>query len=103
MNNETKINKLKDLQNVKSSQLEKQKEFEIEDFTIEREEGKAVIVKINLKQGSFVRVSAGELVNYNEYFFHYMRDAHYYFSSIVDTCYTYLFEADDYKIEKDYE
>lgn len=99
MNNETKINRLKDLQNVRPLVIEKQKEFEIEDFTIESEEGKSIKIKINLKDGSFVRVSASELSNYNEYLFHYMRDAHYYFSSIVDVCYTYLFECDDLKIE----
>lgn len=93
MNNEIKINKLKDLQSLKPLVIEEQKEFEIEDFTIENDPVHSLKIKINLKDGSFVRVTAGELVNYNEYLFHYLRDAHYYFSSIVDVCYTYLLEA----------
>lgn len=100
MKTQEKINRLKDLQNAKVVESKKP-EFEIDDFTIENDHGQSLKIKINLKDGSFVRVTAGELVNYNEYLFHYLRDAHYYFSSIVDVCYTYLLEAEDYKIEKE--
>lgn len=103
MNNETKINKLKDLQSVRPLVIEEPK-LTVEDFGIETEVGKETKIHINLTNGSRVTVGSIELREYDDFtedFDIWMTNPSYYHAEMMEICQTYIIEAEDYKIEKE--
>lgn len=75
--------------------------LKVEDFGIETIPGKESIIQINLTQGGFVKVGEIELGEFSEDLGMYMRDPHYYHSSMRELCERYLSEVEYYKIEKE--
>lgn len=103
MNNEQKINRLKDLASVKPLVLEMPK-LVVEDFGIEDGNGKETQIQINLTDGSFVKVGSIELREYDDFsedFDMWLTNPSYYHAEITEICQTYINEAEDYKIGKE--
>lgn len=103
MNNEQKINKLKDLQSVRPLVIEEPK-LTVEDFGIDNIPGKETQITINLTNGSFVRVGSIELREFQDFdcdFNLWLSNPHYYHAEIRELCQYYIDEAEEFKIEKE--
>lgn len=101
--NSEKINRLKDLQNVRPLVVE-EPELTVEDFGIEQDPGKETKIHINLTNGSRATVGSLELREYEDFtedFDMWLTNPSYYHGEIIELCQTYLNEAEDFKIENE--
>lgn len=106
MSNEQKINKLKDLQRVRSLVIDQTPE--ILDFTVvDDKDGNESIyatpvkmIIINLHGGQYVKVSIAELSEINEEIYSFIGAPFYYHADIMDVI-TDFIQSGDYKIENE--
>lgn len=100
MNNETKINKLKDLQSVRPLVIETEKE--VIGFS---RDGNNIVVNIKLSKDpsyGIATIKISDLIDFKEESWHYFSDHFYYRAEINEMLESYIAErAGDYKIEKE--
>lgn len=106
MNNEQKINRLKDLASVKP--LVAKKPIEILDFTLmDSNDGNqspyattVTLVRINFDNDNYTIVSAAMLSEINENFYSFIKNPYYYHADIIEVISEFIATC-DFKIEKE--
>lgn len=96
MDNNTKINKLKDLQSVRPLVIDQTP------CVVGFDQPENGEVKVLLNDDEFTMIQFGELISFNENSSMYLSDAFYYRAEINEMLESYVAErAGDYKIEKE--
>lgn len=96
MSNETKINKLKDLQNVRPLVIDQTP------CVVGFDQPENGEIKVLLNDDEFAMIGFGELLSFDENASMYLSDAFYYRSEINEMLESYIAEREgDYKIEKE--
>lgn len=96
MSNETKINKLKDLQKVRPLVIDQTP------CVVGFDQPENGEVKVLLNDDEFTMIGFGELLGFNENASMYLQDAFYYRNEINEMLESYIAErAGDYKIERE--